>query len=198
MIEQHGAFALEASHSLSRGYEHRRSLGAPARPLSPMATGAVKLLLNRGDSIYVASQSLIEFWNVATRPISANGLGMTPAGAAKELDQIEALFPILPDIPSIVELFKMTRVVGPPGGRSRSERAARAGSQSAAGNERHTWRNLGGRRPTQPWPSSGKQSILFNERCDARNDPSRHGACFPFEACRRARRPFRARTPVCA
>lgn len=78
----------------------------PHDPLSPMATGAVKLLLNQGDAVYVASQSLIEFWSVATRPMSANGLGMTPAEAAKELDQIEALFPILPDIPSIYDHWR--------------------------------------------------------------------------------------------
>jgi len=39
----------------------------------------VKALTARGESLCFASQNLIEFWNVCTRPISKNGLGLTPA-----------------------------------------------------------------------------------------------------------------------
>jgi predicted nucleic acid-binding protein len=73
----------------------------PHDPLSPPARTAVKALLAQGDSVYVAAQNLVEFWSVATRPADANGLGMTPAQAAEELNRIEGLFPLLEEIPGI-------------------------------------------------------------------------------------------------
>ena len=73
----------------------------PHDPLSPPARTAVKRLVQQGDAIYVGTQNLMEFWSVATRPHAANGLGMRPAQAAAEVDRIEALFPILDDIPAI-------------------------------------------------------------------------------------------------
>ena len=73
----------------------------PHDPLCPAATASVKLLLHQGHSVYVGVQNLIEFWSVATRPSSANGLGMSPVQAARELDRIEALFPLLEDSPAI-------------------------------------------------------------------------------------------------
>jgi len=62
---------------------------------------AVKAIQRRGDDIFITSQNLIEFWAVATRPDSANGLGMTPVEASQETNKIEQLFPIAPDIPVI-------------------------------------------------------------------------------------------------
>jgi predicted nucleic acid-binding protein len=69
----------------------------PHDPLSPPATNAVKVLRQRGDAVCVATQNLIEFWAVATRPTTANGLGMTPAVAAAEVDRIATLFQVLSD-----------------------------------------------------------------------------------------------------
>ena len=68
-------------------------------PLSPPATNAVKILRQRGDTLGVATQNLVEFWAVATRPVASNGFGMTPANAAAEVDRIAALFPVLGDSP---------------------------------------------------------------------------------------------------
>ncbi len=73
----------------------------PHDPLSLPATNAVKLLHQRGDAVCVAAQNLIEFWAVATRPPASNGLGMTPAIAAAEIDRIGALFQVLGDTPTI-------------------------------------------------------------------------------------------------
>ncbi|MBI3302950.1 MAG: type II toxin-antitoxin system VapC family toxin [Deltaproteobacteria bacterium] len=73
----------------------------PHDPLSLPARTAVKQLVQQGDTVYVGTQNLMEFWSVATRPHAANGLGMTPAQAAAEVDRIAALFPILDDIPAI-------------------------------------------------------------------------------------------------
>jgi len=41
------------------------------------AKGAVTGMLAAGDRLAIAAQVLFEFWSVATRPVSANGLGWT-------------------------------------------------------------------------------------------------------------------------
>jgi predicted nucleic acid-binding protein len=73
----------------------------PSDPLHHLTTAAVKELLRRGDQVYVTPQNYVEFWSVATRPAAVNGLGMSPTEAAAELRQLEALFPLLPDVPAI-------------------------------------------------------------------------------------------------
>jgi len=73
----------------------------PHDPLSSPAVTAIDTLRGRGETIYVGAQNLIELWNVATRPPTSNGLGMTPGRAAEELNRIEALFPLLDDVPAI-------------------------------------------------------------------------------------------------
>jgi predicted nucleic acid-binding protein len=40
-----------------------------------LATDAAAELASRGDTVAITSQVLIEFWAVATRPESSNGLG---------------------------------------------------------------------------------------------------------------------------
>ncbi len=47
------------------------------------------------------AQNLIELWTVATRPFGENGLGMTPAEAASELERIKGMFLFLPETPAI-------------------------------------------------------------------------------------------------
>lgn len=69
----------------------------PHDPLSPAAVGAVDCLLRGGHEICVGHQNLVEFWAVATRPTEVNGLGMSPARAAEEVDKIQQFFPTLPD-----------------------------------------------------------------------------------------------------
>ena len=73
----------------------------PQDPLCLPATRSVELLLRQGHAVYVSSQNMVEFWSVSTRPLSANGLGMTLAAAAAELDRIEAFFPLLEDLPGL-------------------------------------------------------------------------------------------------
>ena len=47
---------------------------------------AVGTLGNRGDELYITTQNIAEFWNVATRPVANNGLGLPPATVAKSFD----------------------------------------------------------------------------------------------------------------
>lgn len=73
----------------------------PADPLYSAAQQSVKILQQQGDELYVTPQNFIEFWGVATRPASVNGLGMTLAEADAEITQLKQLFLFAPDDPAI-------------------------------------------------------------------------------------------------
>ena len=72
----------------------------------PVAFRAVVELHRRGEVLRVAPQNMIEFRNVATRPIAANGLGLTAAEAAAKASIFEATFPLLEETPSIYPAWK--------------------------------------------------------------------------------------------
>ena len=54
-------------------------------PLSQPARAAIDKLQQDRAGLLVAPQNLIEFWAVATRPVSANGLGLSVERAAEEV-----------------------------------------------------------------------------------------------------------------
>lgn len=70
------------------------------------ATEALNVLLEREDLLYITTQNLIEFWNVATRPLKRNGLGMTVAQADDELGKLENLFNVLLDLPELYFVWR--------------------------------------------------------------------------------------------
>jgi predicted nucleic acid-binding protein len=76
-------------------------LAQHAHPMHVAARDAVAALRQRGEALHIVPQNLYEFWVVATRPVSANGLGLTAAEANAELAVLEALFPLLPDTAAI-------------------------------------------------------------------------------------------------
>jgi len=49
----------------------------PSHPMHAVALRALERLLAGPEPLFIAVQNLAEFWNAATRPIAANGLGMT-------------------------------------------------------------------------------------------------------------------------
>jgi predicted nucleic acid-binding protein len=67
----------------------------------PVAVSAANALVLRGDAPCLLPQALYEFWVVATRPASVNGLGFTVQQAGAELSRLKGLFPLLPDSPAI-------------------------------------------------------------------------------------------------
>lgn len=72
----------------------------------PAADRAVVELHRRGELLQITPQNLIEFRNVATRPVAANGLGLTaPAAEAKAL-VFETAFPLLEETPRIYPAWK--------------------------------------------------------------------------------------------
>ncbi len=62
-----------------------------------VAAGAVLELHRRGDVLHLTPQVLIEFRNVATRPVAVNGLGLSTVDTEAQAAGFEASFPLLPD-----------------------------------------------------------------------------------------------------
>ena len=69
----------------------------PGDPNYHLAKYAVEMLRLAGQSLCLSRQNLIEYRNVATRPIDKNGLGMSVTEADKELTRLESVFITLPD-----------------------------------------------------------------------------------------------------
>lgn len=78
----------------------------PTHPLFSEATAAISKLLRRRETLFFCSQNIAEFWNVATRPAGANGLGMDTQEVMKEIETLESLLILLPDIPGIYPEWK--------------------------------------------------------------------------------------------
>ncbi len=71
-----------------------------------LTTNAVASLYRAGEKLHVTAQNLIEFRNVATRPIARNGLGMSALLAAQVAASQEAAFPLLEETPNIYPTWK--------------------------------------------------------------------------------------------
>lgn len=72
----------------------------------PVADRAVVELHLRGEVLHLTPQNLVEFRNVATRPVAVNGLGLSPAAAETKAADFEALFPLLVETPEIYPAWK--------------------------------------------------------------------------------------------
>jgi hypothetical protein len=65
--------------------------------LHATAARAVLELHRRGEVLHLTPQVLVDFRNVATRPITVNGLGLAPVDAETQATIFEAKFPLLAD-----------------------------------------------------------------------------------------------------
>lgn len=73
----------------------------------PIAAQAVLELHRRGEILHITPQQvLIEFRNVATRPKSANGAGLSIADAETHAATFEAMFPLLTEVAGIFPAWK--------------------------------------------------------------------------------------------
>jgi predicted nucleic acid-binding protein len=73
----------------------------PADVQYQLATDAIAHLLLRSDECFIATQVIIEFWVVATRPTQVNGLGWTVEQTRSTIDQLIDRFPLLEESPQI-------------------------------------------------------------------------------------------------
>src|SRR5262249_36291173 len=78
----------------------------PTHPMHSIAVAATRALFHRDEMLCVVRQIMAEFWTVVTRPESQNGLGFSIAEAQQELENIEATFTVLPDVPPIYAEWK--------------------------------------------------------------------------------------------
>ncbi len=78
----------------------------PGHPDHPTAIDCVARLRRAGEALCVTPQNIAEFWNVATRPITSNGLGFDVAAVEGEASRLERLFLLLPEVPAIFEAWK--------------------------------------------------------------------------------------------
>lgn len=77
-----------------------------ADPLNPQVVAAVQTMWARGDDLWTAPQNMIEMWNVATRPLANNRLGLSTVQAEQYLLQLEQLFPLVPDVSVVFNHWK--------------------------------------------------------------------------------------------
>lgn len=71
-----------------------------------VAAQAILELEGRGESLHITPQNLVEFRNVATRPMASNGLGLSAADSESKAAALEAMFPLLAETPAIFPLWK--------------------------------------------------------------------------------------------
>jgi predicted nucleic acid-binding protein len=71
----------------------------PHSSQAPIAERALNVLRLRNEKLHITSQNLVEFWVVATRPLTENGLGFSPELAIQELNSLKRLFDLLPEAP---------------------------------------------------------------------------------------------------
>jgi len=78
----------------------------------------IEVLPQRGQSLQIVAQNLIELWVVATRPVTQNGLGMSALTAQAELARVKSIFELMPETPAIYpvweELVIRHRISGKP------------------------------------------------------------------------------------
>ncbi|MFN8472887.1 MAG: PIN domain-containing protein [Anaerolineae bacterium] len=86
------------------------SLVDPQRPQHSTAQAAVEALRRQGDELVVCFQNCAEFWNVATRPTSKNGLGFSTNTAVEELSRIERAFVFAADPPNVYSIWRQLLV----------------------------------------------------------------------------------------
>lgn len=78
----------------------------PGHPHHAVAIESIALLLDRGEPVHFTPQNVAEFWNVATRPCANNGLGLSIALVAREIEDIDRVMTLLPDTPAIYAEWK--------------------------------------------------------------------------------------------
>jgi predicted nucleic acid-binding protein len=71
----------------------------PHHPHSQIAARALRIFRTKNLPLHITQQNIVEFWAVTTRPILANGLGLTVEQAIAEVTVMKKLFQLLPELP---------------------------------------------------------------------------------------------------
>ena len=89
----------------------------PDSPIRQDVLDAVRQLMEAGNLLYLAPQSLVEFWVVATRPRANNGLGLTPTQAATRIGTLKTQFVLLPETPALFDEWERLSLAAQVSGR---------------------------------------------------------------------------------
>jgi predicted nucleic acid-binding protein len=81
-------------------------LAQPAHAQYAVASEAVASLRKQNFDLCIATQNLVEFWVVATRPLTNNGLEMHPSKVAGEIHKLRNLFRLLEGLPGIADAWQ--------------------------------------------------------------------------------------------
>ena len=71
-----------------------------------IAANAVLQLHRQDEVLHVTPQVLVEFRNVATRPVAVNGLGLSTVDTEAQAATFEARFPLLAETPDIYPAWR--------------------------------------------------------------------------------------------
>jgi predicted nucleic acid-binding protein len=77
----------------------------PAHSKHAVAAEAIDAIRDLGHQVVIVPQVVYEFWSVSTRPVDANGLGMTSAEAESKFDDLLPAFRLLRDERTIFEYW---------------------------------------------------------------------------------------------
>jgi predicted nucleic acid-binding protein len=66
-----------------------------------LVRSALRLLRGRGDVVFYAAQNLVEFWRASTRPLSANGFGLSLVETNRRVKVVERLCKLAPEVPDV-------------------------------------------------------------------------------------------------
>ena len=75
-------------------------------PSYQIAQDVMRKLEAEGHQLQTTLQNLVEFWNVSTRPANRNGFGRTPFETNRLLQELELLFPLLPDSVDVYPVWR--------------------------------------------------------------------------------------------
>jgi predicted nucleic acid-binding protein len=66
-------------------------------PAARIAINAIKTLHRQQHALCLAPQNIVEFWNVCTRPVDVNGLGLSVAGTDRYVQKLKRIFTVVQD-----------------------------------------------------------------------------------------------------
>lgn len=72
----------------------------------PEVSEAVHRLLSAGTPLFYTHQNIAEMWNVMTRPVNVNGLGLEPHQAHTEVQTVERAMKLLPENESAYQQWR--------------------------------------------------------------------------------------------
>ncbi len=75
-------------------------------PLNPLIETALRALESQQVELCYTTQSLGEFWNASTRPLSSNGLGFPSSLVDRHLKAIESKMALLPEDPAVYAVWR--------------------------------------------------------------------------------------------